>query len=908
MKAGRSGDILPEDRVLPVQSRTIQGLLTRQLYSQMRPTLYGALAAAVILVAAMWNVVAHWKLLAWSGCFLAVHVGRHLLVRAFHRAELSVHDAIPWGRRFALATGLAAILWGSSAIVLFPADSISHQFLLMVILFFIAASSSVMHSPLTQCYTPAILVPLVGVSVRYIYEGGEVDIMIGIGALVLAAVLVGAGRVMHNTVIETLKLRYERADLIDTLMREKATVEALNEDLKAEIDRRAVMEANLTQTHDELGSRVEERTAELKAANEKLRQEITERRNAEDALRESEEHHRLLTQNSLTGIFIFQDGVLIYVNERLAEMGGYSIDDLLGKPFWEFLHPDDRETARDRGLVGTRRTPVGSQYEFRYLCKNGETRWAELLAANIQYRGRPSIMGNLADITDRKKAEEALRKSEEQYRLVVENANEAIMVAQDGRMKFVNPRVQEILKGYSQEELMSVPFIEFIHPQDRVMVAARYEGRLRNEAFPNTYAFRVMDREGGTRWVEMTSVLIDWEGMHATLNFLEDVTTRKRTEEELLRMEKLESIGILAGGIAHDFNNILTAILGNISLAKMHLTTENKIFEKLTEAEKACLSAQSLTQQLLTFSKGGVLIKRLSNISLVVESACQFALRGSNVRCHFEWPNDLWAVEVDEGQITHVMNNLIINADQAMPRGGLITVGAQNTIVPPDGTLPLQPGRYVKIHVRDQGNGIPMEHLSRIFDPYFTTKQRGSGLGLTTSYSIVKNHAGLITVESEIGSGTTFCIFLPASEEEVADQPKPKARPAMGKGRILVVDDEEPVRQIAGEMLKMLGYEVECVAEGAQGVELYRSAKQTSRPFDAVMMDLTIPGGVGGKEAFEMLREFDPEVKAVVSSGYATDPVMADYRRYGFSGVVPKPYTAEELGETLKRVLEDEDT
>jgi signal transduction histidine kinase len=308
------------------------------------------------------------------------------------------------------------------------------------------------------------------------------------------------------------------------------------------------------------------------------------------------------------------------------------------------------------------------------------------------------------------------------------------------------------------------------------MVTVKHEKTLRNEARPHTYGFKALDSDGNTKWVEISAVLIEWQARPATLNFIEDITGKRRMEEELVRMERFESIGILAGGIAHDFNNILTAILGNISLAKMHLSPSDKVFQKLTEAEKASVAAQSLTQQLLTFARGGALMKRLSHIPQVVESACRFALTGANVRCHFRWPPDLWTVEVDEGQISHVINNLIINAAQAMPQGGLVTVSAENAFLHAQSGLPLVQGKYVKLSIEDHGTGIPQDLLSRVFDPYFTTKQTGTGLGLTMCYSVTKNHGGLITVDSEVGVGTTFQIYLPASEREADTVQESEAR------------------------------------------------------------------------------------------------------------------------------------
>lgn len=520
-------------------------------------------------------------------------------------------------------------------------------------------------------------------------------------------------------------------------------------------------------------------------------------------------------------------------------------------------------------------------------------------------RRRPELKP-LTYLAERKRAEEALKESEEKYRFVVEHANEAIFVAQDGILKFVNPKAAKISK-YTPEELTSQPFISFVHFDDREKVREIYNQGLNDKGAPNLYSFRIVDKTGAPKWLEINAVTITWEGRPAALIFGSDVSARRQMEEELLRIEKLESLGILAGGIAHDFNNILTAILGNISLARLYGQSDDKVTKRLKEAEKACLQAQGLTIQLLTFAKGGVPVKKTARIGDIIKEAALFSLRGSNVRPEFSVPDDLWTVEVDEAQISQVTNNLIINADHAMPDGGIVNVSAENMRVNRELGLPLETGRYVKIAIQDHGVGIPDQIITRIFDPYFTTKSMGCGLGLATSYSIIRNHGGLITVESEPNSGTTFHIFLPASEQRIpiVSEKETDSFPT-GKGHILLMDDEAIIRELAMELLSHLGYDVEVAEDGARTVELYRSALSSANAFDVVILDLTVPGGMGGRETIQRLAEIDPEVKAVVSSGYANDPILADYASYGFVGVVSKPYTIKEISETLNKVMRAE--
>ena len=368
---------------------------------------------------------------------------------------------------------------------------------------------------------------------------------------------------------------------------------------------------------------------------------------------------------------------------------------------------------------------------------------------------------------------------------------------------------------------------------------------------------------------------------------------------ERLQFSKLESLSTLAGGIAHDFNNILTAILGNISLARL----DQQEGQGLADAERACLRAKALAHQLLTFAKGGAPIKELFSVAKLVTETGSFACRGSNVRCEFRLPDNLWTVSADSGQLGQVFQNLVINALQAMPAGGMIKIQAENLVVGSGGDLPLNPGKYVKISIQDQGLGIPAESLPRIFDPYFTTKQTGSGLGLATACSIVKAHQGHIAVESTLGAGTVFQVYLPAAEEKISELPKGDQGVIRGAGKILVMDDEELVRKIIGKMLGHLGYEARFAEDGDEAVKLFTQAQQSGTAFDAVILDLTVPGGMGGKAALEKLMRLDPQVKAIVSSGYSDEAVMANYKDYGFTAVLPKPYRYEDLADTLARLL-----
>lgn len=496
----------------------------------------------------------------------------------------------------------------------------------------------------------------------------------------------------------------------------------------------------------------------------------------------------------------------------------------------------------------------------------------------------------------------SLHASEKKFRAMFESTNDAILIySLDCRLLEVNRATCERL-GYAREELLALPLTELVAPPYASLVKDRVE-QLKKTATA-IFESAHLKKDGSILPIEQSCSLIDYDLQPAILCVARDISEQKRLDEERLRTQKLESLGVLAGGIAHDFNNLLTGILGNLSLAKANLPENGGVVQQLVETEKAALRARDLTQQLLTFAKGGAPIKTEASLTGVIQEATGFAVRGTKAVCEYDWAEDLWLAEVDKGQLGQVLQNLVINAVHAMPQGGAIRLAARNLTVNP-GELPLTPGKYALITVRDQGLGIPPEHLVKIFDPYFTTKQSGSGLGLAVVYSIIANHAGHITVESELGKGTLFSIYLPSTGNRSPAEKPAEATPApiTGQGKILIMDDEELIRNVSSAMLRQLGYEPHTAHDGQEAITLYLQAQKEGHPFDLVIMDLTVPGGMGGKEAMAHLRQLDPQIKAVVSSGYANDPIMARFREYGFCGVAPKPFGLPDLSKLLQMIL-----
>jgi PAS domain S-box-containing protein len=510
------------------------------------------------------------------------------------------------------------------------------------------------------------------------------------------------------------------------------------------------------------------------------------------------------------------------------------------------------------------------------------------------------------EIQERLLTEEALRKSEEMYRLLTDISPNAISVADpSGIILMLNRRALE-LYGYEDDAgVLGRSIFEWVAPEERQRAASAFETLLKVGIVTNI-ELSLLRKNGSSFFAVISASLL--RGPHddpqMVIIVTTDVTQKKLMEDERLKFQKLEAIGTLAGGIAHDFNNLLQGVFGYISIAKLNAADKDKTIAALEQAEKALDMSVTLTTQLLTFSKGGRPVKKKIPLQPVIENSVRFALSGSSADYRINLGTDLWHVEADEGQIGQVIQNIVLNADQAMPMGGTIVITAKNLEVSKKGIPHLpEEGKYVEISVQDNGTGISAEYLSKIFDPYFTTKAKGSGLGLATCYSIVRNHGGAIHVSSKVGRGTTFCVYLPAVEAEKEALRTPGPSPFVRRGKILLMDDEELIRDIAGDMIKALDHEVELAENGEEALGKYKAAMESGNPFDVVILDLTIRGGMGGRETIERLLEVNPRIKAIVSSGYSDDTLVSDYRNYGFSACLTKPYKLQELSDGLNNLL-----
>lgn len=537
---------------------------------------------------------------------------------------------------------------------------------------------------------------------------------------------------------------------------------------------------------------------------------------------------------------------------------------------------------------------------YAKLEKQFQERTADLIAAN-------EALSN--EIAERKFAEEDLRKSEETLKNLVELMPVGVgWIDRYENIEYLNHCFVDMF-GYTLDDIPTLRELYakvFPDPGYRAeVIAARAEKikKVKTSGAPMApMDLKVVCKDGMVRHVIMNNQLV----CDRCLTVLIDITDRELLQDRLIKSQKIESLGVLASGIAHDFNNILTGILGFISLARMHLDESHKSYDLLRQAENSSKRAAKVATQLMTFASGSKPIKKTLDVLKLVSDSVSLSLRGTNVLGSVEIATSVHAVKADEMQLGQAFNNIIINAVQAMPDGGTLKVLGENVTLDSNNQIGLQAGQYVKISFRDEGCGIPEDIQKKIFDPYFTTKTDGSGLGLTSVHSIVNKHGGCVCVGSQVGGGTTFTVYLPSAGDVTSlqgNQQNVLPGDKQASGGILLMDDEETIRNLARETLGFLGYRVTTCNNGEEAIALFKAARESGKPFMAVILDLTIPGGMGGKEAAQHILEIDPSARLIVSSGYTNDPVMAGYRNYGFCAAVTKPYKASELGEELGALL-----
>ena len=641
-----------------------------------------------------------------------------------------------------------------------------------------------------------------------------------------------------------------------------------------------------------------------------------ELRVAQQKAQDASDRLRLLSDNLPDGlVYQIDSGIdgqqraFSYFSAGIQKLHELTVEEALQDPQRVYcqVHAEDRHLVAEREkYAAATMTPFTA--EVRVVLPSGRSGWRLFASAPRRPSNQHLIWDGIEiDITGLKDAEQALRNSEALFRALFENAAEGVLVAGVASKRFVyaNPAICSML-GYSEAELLSMT-VPDIHPRDsRETIAAAFESQVKgNKSLASEIP--CLRKDGTVFYADTNSSRVRIRGESCLMGLFSDVTARRKMEAERQRMQTLEILGTVAGGIAHDFNNLLMGVFGNIELATLELAPDHSANASLRAAHQALENARQLTTRLLTFAKGGNPVLETVDIRGCIGDTVRFHLAGSQIAPQVDLPDDLWPVIADKSQLAQVVSNLTLNALQAMPDGGTFHVQARNVPTCDMKDIPDLQGDYVQIIFRDEGKGIPEHILPRIFDPYFTTKRSGSGLGLTITHSIIRKHRGHIRVDSVPDQGTTFTVFLPVDDRKRMPKPPDPAtktgQSSQASGHVLLMDDEPGIRNTASRMLARSGYVVETAADGREAIEKYATAKRNGRPFDLTIMDLTVPGGMGGREAVKEVLAIDPLAKVMVSSGYYSDPVLANYGHYGFSGCLAKPFQLAELEQEVSRVM-----
>jgi two-component system, cell cycle sensor histidine kinase and response regulator CckA len=930
------------------------------------PTLQiASFITALVLAFTVRNITSRTNIIAWLLMVLVIVFSRTFLYYRFLKLDAKHFDAEYWKKIYLFSALFSGIVWGLSAFLIFPVNNLWPMALFLIAIAGLSAGTAIAHAGIKLGSIAWVVPVMLLYTVRCVMEGREFEYILSVLIVTFMASIIVQSLKNNEAITSSLSFKFDNIELL-TAVREseerfrvlagasfegivisqKGIIKDCNEQLsrmlgfsKEELIDKPIRDLlppeeikrvmdnissgkEIIVDHDLLCKDGSRRSIEAHGKSTiyyggeyriTAIHDITERKRAEEALKKSEHILQAIIDAEPECVeLIDADANLIMMNRAgLSMIEVESLEQIKGQFVCPMIAPEHRAAFMDltnrvfKGESGT--------LAFEMIGAKGRHLWLETHA--VPFRNEKdeivALLGITRDITERKHVEDTLRRNEEMVRNILNSVDEGfIVVDQDYRIQTANRAYCNQI-GLPHDEVVGKICFKLPHKLGRPCYVEGEECAVRNAFNTGEASFvynNLHDADGNILRVETKAFpLKDASGqVTSVIESITNITAKHLLEQERLKMQKLEAVGTLAGGIAHDFNNLLQGVFGYISLAKLTAYGRKKSLAALEQAEKALQMSIKLTNQLLTFSKGGKPVKKLIDLSLTIENAVQFALSGSRSDYRIVADDGLWQVEVDEGQISQVIQNIVLNAEQAMLEGGRVEITARNVHIAHNDPLQgLEKGRYVQISIKDSGIGIPEEYIAKIFDPYFTTKEKGSGLGLATSYSIIKNHSGLIEVKSEVGKGTTFFIYLPAfAAREITEslQPQTVVSPVRSL-KVLIMDDDKVILDVAGKLIKVLGHDAEFSAHGEEAIEKYRIEKQSGKPFDLVILDLTIKGGMGGAETMEKLMEIDPGVKAIVSSGYSDDDIVSNHKQQGFKAFLKKPYSLEKLQEILNSVL-----
>jgi PAS domain S-box-containing protein len=869
-------------------------------------TIFGISATLInslILSLILWNVAPRMHVVIWFILLVLISLVRLFLQKSYSKVTTTLENAKKWENLFILTLAFSGIVWGSAAIFLFPSGSIGHQVFIAFVLGGMVAGSVGVFSVVISAFFAYSIPALLPMVIVFFNLNDEIHIAMSFMIFLFWLIMLLTAKSLNKTLVTSLSLKHENIELVS--------------ELQAEIVERRKIEKELLRKNEEIEGIVEERTSELKDTNKKLIKEIEIRTKAENAFRASEERYRLLADNVTDVIWTRDLNLnLTYISPSILNQQGYSVEEAKNRTLEESWTSDSFKLVRkvfeeEMEIEKSKKADLSRSrtIEVEVNCKDGSTKWTEAKMSFLRNQDSVpvGIIGVTRDITERRRAEQALRKSEEKYKNLVENIKEVIYTIDDsGIVTYISPAIKTIL-DYDSSEIIGRSFTEFIYSEDLLRQKERFERVLSGPIGPDEY--RLLSKSGEIRWVQTSSMPILEKNQTVGLQgVLSDITESKRLQSQLQQARKMESFGTLAGGIAHDFNNFLGIIIGNTELAMDDVPKWNPAYLNLEEILESSLRARDVVRQLLSFARRTQLEKKPVNIGKIMQESLKL-LRSSiptSIEIRQIIPKDIDTILANSTQLNQILINLSTNAHHAMPNGGILEVSLENVELDKNSAAQhpdLNPGRYVNLKVSDTGHGISSMEIDRIFDPYFTTKQvgKGTGMGLSVVHGIIRGHEGAISVKSKYGQGTTFSILFPVIEKQTAIETEPIKELPTGNEKILLVDDEKSILFTGRNLLERLGYQVETRQNPIEALDLFRV---DPNQFDLMITDMTMPNMTGDKLVQEILK-IRPDMPIILNTGFNEKIDEEKAKQIGIRQYIEKPFNRRILANVVREVLDE---